>query len=77
MNCDELVERVTDYLEDAMGAEDRARLDDHMGPCYVCRAYLGMVHVTLRLVSSLPAELLPDELESTLLAQYQDWLQSA
>jgi anti-sigma factor RsiW len=77
MNCDELVERVTDYLEDALDAEDRARLDDHMRPCYVCRAYLGMVHATLRMVSSLPAERLPDELESMLLTQFQDWLQSA
>jgi anti-sigma factor RsiW len=77
MNCDELVERVTDYMEDALSAEDRARLDDHIRPCYMCRAYVGMVNATLRVVSSLPAERLPDELESTLLARFQDWRQSA
>jgi hypothetical protein len=73
MNCDELVERVTDYLEGALGREDRVRLDDHRGVCIGCEMYLGEVQVTLRLVSSLPAERMSDELEENLLATYRTW----
>lgn len=73
MNCDELVERVTDFLEDALAADDRARLDDHRHECYGCRNYLSEVHATLQVVSSLSGEQLSDELESALLAQYRVW----
>jgi Putative zinc-finger len=77
MNCAELVDRVTDYLEDALGAEDRTRLDDHLRRCVGCNAYLGNVHVTLRLVSSLPPQRLSNELESRLLVHYREWAQTA
>jgi anti-sigma factor RsiW len=77
MNCAEFVERVTDYLDDSLGAEDGARLDDHLQDCRGCNAHLGRVHVTLRLVSNLAVEPLPDRLESTLLAHYRDWAKSA
>jgi hypothetical protein len=73
MNCDELVERVTDFLEDALGADDQARLDDHRHECYGCRNYLSEVHATLQLVSSLSGEQISDELESALLSQYRVW----
>jgi len=73
MNCAELVERVTDYLEGALGHEDRARLDGHLGVCIGCEMYLGEVQVTLRLVSSLPAERMSDELAESLLAGYRTW----
>jgi hypothetical protein len=73
MNCDELVERVTDYLEGALGRQDRARMDGHLGVCIGCEMYLGEVQVTLRLVSSLPAERMSDELEGSLLAAHRAW----
>jgi predicted anti-sigma-YlaC factor YlaD len=77
MNCRELVERATDYLEDALGTQDQARLDEHVRDCRGCRTHLGQVNRTLRLVSSLPAEPLPNQLEATLLAHYREWAKSA
>jgi anti-sigma factor RsiW len=70
LNCDELVERATDYLEDALSSEHRTRMDDHLRTCYGCERYLGGMRVTLRLLSGLPAPPLPGALESRLLAAF-------
>jgi hypothetical protein len=76
MNCDELVERVTDHLEDALGTEDQLRWDDHVGVCFGCQAHVREIRVTLDLVSSLGAEPPSAQLESTLLARYREWAES-
>lgn len=34
--CQTVVERVTDYLERALPAEDRARVDEHLAECPNC-----------------------------------------
>jgi len=76
MNCVELVERVTDYLEAALSSGDRARMDDHLEICVGCQAYLSEIHVTLQLASSLSAEHVPAALESGLLEMYRKWAES-
>jgi anti-sigma factor RsiW len=50
MSCQELVELVTDYLEGALDAGDRARFEEHLADCAGCRAYLAQMRSTLRLV---------------------------
>jgi predicted anti-sigma-YlaC factor YlaD len=76
MNCDELVEQVTDYLEAALSAENLTRLDDHLQVCIGCQAYLGEIQVTLRLTSSLRTEPMSDALESSLLVLYREWTET-
>jgi anti-sigma factor RsiW len=76
MECNELVERVTDYLEGAIDTPDRIRLDDHLQMCIGCEAHLGEVRCTLRLLSNMPAEPMSDELESSLLATFRTWAAS-
>jgi hypothetical protein len=73
MNCDELVERVTEHLDGVLGGADQARWDDHVGVCFGCQAHLRTVRVTLELVSSLGSAGPSAELEATLLAQYREW----
>jgi anti-sigma factor RsiW len=36
MTCAELVELVTDYVEDALSPEERARIDAHLSICPPC-----------------------------------------
>jgi anti-sigma factor RsiW len=50
MSCQELVELVTDYLEGALDAGERARFEEHLAECAGCRAYLAQMRSTLRLV---------------------------
>jgi hypothetical protein len=76
MNCDELVERATDYLEGALSSTNLTRMGNHLRLCWGCERYLGGVNLTLQLVSKLPTEPLSDELERDLLQLYRRWSES-
>ena len=62
LDCDESVELVTAYLEDALGPADRQRVLDHLDLCEGCSTYLEQIRATVRAVGDLPAPGgLPDE----------------
>ena len=42
----EFVERVTDYLEQALEPTDRTRLEEHLAECGPCRDYLEQLRRT-------------------------------
>lgn len=70
--CREVVELVTAYLEDALGAVDRERFEEHLVFCDGCANYLEQMRTTVRLTGS--ADLvLPAALESRLLQAFNDW----
>ena len=48
LSCQEFVELVTDYLEDALPAELRDRVEAHLQVCDGCTLYLGQIRVTVR-----------------------------
>jgi len=52
LTCQELVELVTDYLDDALEPADRARFEAHVAGCPGCDAYLGQIRMTLELVGA-------------------------
>jgi anti-sigma factor RsiW len=66
--CKELVERVTDYLEDALSPDERVRLDRHLGECDGCRAHLEQMRAALRIAGALPPETLSEPAEKQLSA---------
>jgi anti-sigma factor RsiW len=39
--CNQFVELVTDYLEDALGPDERARFEDHLSGCSGCAEVLA------------------------------------
>ena len=47
--CRELVELVTDYLEDALPSGERERFEAHLAECEACDAYVEQVRATIRL----------------------------
>jgi anti-sigma factor RsiW len=53
MTCQELVELVTDYLEDALSELDRARFEEHIALCPMCQVHLEQLRVTVRELGSL------------------------
>jgi anti-sigma factor RsiW len=71
LTCQELVELITSYLDDALTSEERQRLERHLTYCHGCRAYLEQMRVTLRLVGRLSAEDLPDEMRAGLLIAFR------
>jgi anti-sigma factor RsiW len=73
MPCRELVEVITDYLEDRLSPVDRARFEAHLAECEVCRTYLEQFRQTIRVLGRLPEESLSAEARSALLDAFRGW----
>lgn len=73
MTCEELSEIVTDYLEGAMPAAERAAFDRHVAVCPECRRYLEQMRQVVTTLGKLPAEPIPANVEARLLEQFRDW----
>jgi anti-sigma factor RsiW len=71
--CRELVELVTEYLEDVLGAQSRARFEAHIAACKHCGAYVEQMRVTLRVVGHLDPDELEPEVERELLDAFAEW----
>jgi anti-sigma factor RsiW len=73
MTCKELVELVTDYLDGALPAEDRARFEQHIADCVWCARYLEQMRVTIDAVGRIDDESISPEARDALLAAFRDW----
>lgn len=73
LTCQELVELVTDYLEDALQPAERARFDSHISACDGCLAYLHQLRTTLDLLGRLLPENLDPDAERALLQVFRAW----
>lgn len=71
--CRELVELVTEYLEDRLSPDARARFDAHLAECEACRAFLDQFRQTIRALGRLPEEALSTEARTALLAAFRGW----
>jgi anti-sigma factor RsiW len=72
LTCQQLVELVTDYFENALEPADRTRFEAHVAGCPGCDAYLGQMRTTLELVRATAAlESRPEV--SALLEAFRDW----
>ncbi len=54
--CLELVELVTDYLEDALEPDVRARFERHLPGCPGCAEHLEQVRRTILVLGALPQD---------------------
>jgi anti-sigma factor RsiW len=70
--CQEVVELVTAYLEDALEAADRERFEEHLVFCDGCADYLAQMRATIRLTGRIGRSL-PVELEEQLLEAFRGW----
>lgn len=63
IQCQAVVELVTDYVEGALSGRERRRFEHHLTGCAHCTAYLTQMRETLRLVRHLvPGDLPRDPL---------------
>jgi len=68
LTCRELVELVTDYLEDALPPSERARFDLHLDVCAHCRDHVEQLRTTVALAGRLRPSDLGPEAQAALLA---------
>jgi anti-sigma factor RsiW len=73
LTCHELVELVTDYLEDALAPLERARLEAHLDVCAGCREYLAQMRQTISVMGELPADSLDPKMSQRLLEVFREW----
>ena len=71
MNCIDLVERITEYLEGAMAPAARAEVDRHLAGCEGCTAYLEQYRTTIRISGILPEERITAEARAALLRVFR------
>ena len=72
--CRQAVALMTDYIEGAMSARDRARLEAHLADCPHCSEYLAQMRVTISAVGRIePDDLDPAALDD-LVRLYQEWI---
>ena len=73
LNCDELVELVTDYLDGALDEGTERRVADHLAGCDGCTTYVQQIKRTITTLGSSPPEVeLTDEARDALLAAFRE-----
>ena len=71
--CQELVELVTDYLEDRLPGPERARFEAHLAICAGCRVYLEQMRQTIRALGRLSEANIDSEVKERLLIAFRTW----
>ena len=71
--CRQAVELMTAYLDGALDARDRDRLEGHLAGCPHCSEYLAQIRITIDALGHVePDELTEDALDD-LVGLYRQW----
>ena len=73
LTCQEAVELVTDYLEEALLPEMEARFKQHLDTCPGCTLYVDQMRQTLHTLRQLAVEATSGEEQQELLQLFRDW----
>jgi anti-sigma factor RsiW len=73
MTCKELVDLVTDYLDERLPPSERLRFEQHLVGCEGCVHYLDQMHETILLLGRLDEESIPAPARQRLLRAFRDW----
>ncbi len=73
LNCQDLVEIVTDYLEGALSDADRRRFEKHVGECDGCASYVDQIRTTIEIAGRVTVDDLTPETRDGLLAAFRSW----
>ena len=73
VNCQRLVELVTDYIEGALPADVAARLEEHLAACDACTLYVEQMREVQRMAGSIEVEALDPETRDGLLLAFRGW----
>jgi anti-sigma factor (TIGR02949 family) len=73
LDCNEIVEIVTAYLEGALKRRDRKAFERHLKKCEGCTNYVEQIRITIETVGRVKGDDLPQELRDELVAAFRDW----
>lgn len=73
LTCKKVTEAITGYLEGSLSFGERVRFQMHLGLCFGCRRYLRQMKLTIRTLSTLPAEPIPPTVRNELIQRFRTW----
>ena len=73
LNCQQVVELVTDYLEHSLSRTDRRRFERHLKGCPNCTNYLEQMRITIATTGTLYVEDLSPEAEQEFTELFRRW----
>ena len=73
-SCQEMIEVVTSYLDDALPPDEQQKFERHLSYCAGCTTYVDQMRETIRQTSMVPRqESLPPALREEIVAQFRTW----
>ena len=73
MNCRELVECITDYVEGHLPSGETRRFEDHLTQCPHCQAYLDQMRAVIQAVGKLEEKDISPAARQELLNAFRNW----
>lgn len=73
LSCREMVELVTDYLENALTKSERSRFEAHLDGCDGCTAYVDQMRTTISLAGRIDPDALDPRERDELLGAFRGW----
>jgi anti-sigma factor RsiW len=73
ITCQEVVELVSDYVDQALPPNEAALFEQHLNFCDGCVWYVDQLRTTIDMVGELRAEDVPDDTKAKLMTAFRDW----
>ena len=73
IECRQMVELMTAYLEGSLSRRDRRRFEAHIAGCPHCHEYLAQIRVTIALAGTVREEDLDPQARHDLLDVFRQW----
>lgn len=71
--CRQVVDLLTEYLEDVLPPSSRARLERHLAACPHCTEYLAQLRATIRASQLVTVDEIDEATKDELVALYRRW----
>jgi anti-sigma factor RsiW len=72
IDCAEVVELLTDYLEGTLEQPVRAEIEAHLALCEGCDTYLAQMRSTIDVLGHVPVESLTEQVRKDLVTAFRD-----
>jgi anti-sigma factor RsiW len=76
LSCQDVVELVTDYLEESLSSEDASLFEQHLNFCEGCVWYVGQLRTTIDALGGLREEDISPEAKDRLMGAFRNWKRS-
>ena len=73
VSCQEVVELVSDYLDQALPPDEASLFEQHVNFCDGCEWYLDEMRTTITTVGRITEEQVPRDTRDKLLAAFREW----